>query len=87
MFYEAYCQSLNEVFEQVQLELRTHIQEERLEREQYYMARAKAADRPDKYLSIIIDAMDQKKNKTELSNCGPHTRGHRQSFLSHFAFL
>jgi hypothetical protein len=47
--------------DQVELELRTHIQEERLEREQYYIARAKAADRSDKYLSIIIDSMDQKK--------------------------
>jgi hypothetical protein len=49
------------VRDQIQLELKTHLCEERMEREQYYSARAKACDRPDKYLSIILDAMDQKK--------------------------
>jgi hypothetical protein len=41
------------VKDQFRLELNTHIQEERFEREQYYAARAKAVERPDKYLSII----------------------------------
>jgi hypothetical protein len=41
--------------------LYSYYTEERLEREQYYAARAKAVERPDKFLSIIIDAMDQKK--------------------------
>jgi hypothetical protein len=51
------------VREQTRHELNTHIQEERLERQQYYRARAKAVDRQDKYLSIIMDAMDQSKTR------------------------
>jgi hypothetical protein len=39
----------------------THIQEERLEKEQYYAARAKAALNPTRYMSIIIGSMDQRK--------------------------
>jgi hypothetical protein len=45
----------------LQLELAKHIEEERSERQQYYAARAKAKERPDKYLSIILDSMDQRK--------------------------
>lgn len=41
-----------------------HIQETWKERQQYYKARQKAADSPQKYLSIIMDAMDQ--NKTNV---------------------
>jgi hypothetical protein len=49
------------VREQLDLEFNAHLYEERLEREQYYAARNKAADKPEKFMSIILDAMDQKK--------------------------
>ena len=49
------------VRDQLDVEFRAQIHEERLEREQHYAARAKAVERPDKFLSIIMDAMDQKK--------------------------
>jgi hypothetical protein len=38
-----------------------HIAETRKERAQYYKSRVKAMDAPEKYLSVIIDAMDQRK--------------------------
>jgi hypothetical protein len=43
------------------LEFQTHIQQERLEKEQYYAARVKAQRHPERYMSIIIDSMDQRK--------------------------
>jgi hypothetical protein len=38
-----------------------HLAHQRRQRAKYYKHRQKAIDQPDKYMSIILDAMDQKK--------------------------
>jgi hypothetical protein len=43
------------------LQFQTHLQEERSEKEQYYAARNKAVQNPDRYLSLITNSMDQRK--------------------------
>jgi hypothetical protein len=45
------------------LKFLAHIEQERDERRQYYRARAKAVEEPDKYMCIIMDAMDQRKTE------------------------
>ena len=40
---------------------RAHLDKQRTQREKYYKHRKKALDDPNKYLSIIMDGMDQKK--------------------------
>ena len=64
--YENDCSKQWTEFEKKELdaEFAAHIAEERYEREQYYSARVKSTSFPLKYLSIILDAMDQ--NKTNL---------------------
>ena len=48
-----------------------HLQKQRAQREKYYKHRRKAIQNPKKYLSIIIDGMDQK--KTNCPNLGGQT--------------
>jgi hypothetical protein len=47
--------------EDLDLEFHAHIAETRKERCEYYKSRVKAMGKPEKYLSIIVDAMDQRK--------------------------
>ena len=48
------------------LKFSAHIEQERLERKQFYRARSKAIDNPDECMCIIMDAMDQLQRKTEI---------------------
>jgi hypothetical protein len=47
--------------EALDTEFHAHIAETRKERAQYYKSRVKAMESPHKYLSVIVDAMDQRK--------------------------
>lgn len=61
--------------ERVKREFDAHIEEERMERAQYYKARVKATLHPEKYLSIILDAMDQKMTCVQYFGRAPKSFG------------
>ena len=48
--------------EQIKELRRLHIAKQRKQREKYYKHKRKATENPNKYMSIIMDGMDQKKN-------------------------
>ena len=47
--------------EQIKELRRLHIAKQRKQREKYYKHKRKATENPNKYMSIIMDGMDQKK--------------------------
>ena len=58
--------------EQIKELRRLHIAKQRKQREKYYKHKRKATENPNKYMSIIMDGMDQK--KTNLPVMGRYTK-------------